>query len=129
MTMVDYELFGKLVKYSKGFWGVAKDPADSDLLVMDNAFRTFKFLLAMARGIPIVTSEYLKKLNETHSTRKVKINDYAFTDAEFEKKHKFSLAKSLQVAKKTKIFKGYEFVLTPSILPNPQEITGKATFF
>ncbi|XP_065361467.1 DNA ligase 1 isoform X2 [Calliphora vicina] len=122
MTMVDQELFKNLVQNSKGFWNIAKNPLDSEVLVMDKAFRTFKFLLAMARGIPIVTSEYLKKMNKSTTGKKVRINDYLFADAEFEKKHKFSLDKSLQMAKQHKLFKGYEFVMTASILPNPQEI-------
>ncbi|XP_046807373.1 myb-like protein X isoform X2 [Lucilia cuprina] len=122
MTMVDPELFQDLIRHNKGFWNVAKYPADSEILVMDKAFRTFKFLLAMARGIPIVTSKYLKKLNESKSPKSIKINDYLFTDEEFEKKHKFSLVKSLQMAKKHKLFQGYEFVMTNNILPNPLEI-------
>ncbi|KAM7358319.1 uncharacterized protein ACRADG_003340 [Cochliomyia hominivorax] len=122
MTMVDQELFKALAEDSKGVWHVAKDPSDSEILVMDKAFRTFKFLLAMARGISIVTSDYLKKLNQTQSVENVKIQDYLFADAEFEQKHKCSLIKSQQKAKKYKLFKGYEFVMTRNILPNPREI-------
>lgn len=124
MTMVDHELFKGLAENSKGIWHLTKDPAESEILVMDKAFRTFKFLLAMARGIPIVTSEYLKKLNQAQSLRKVKITDYLFKDEAFEKKHKCSLIESQQKAKKHKLFKNYEFVMTANILPNPKEIKG-----
>ncbi|TMW52893.1 hypothetical protein DOY81_002009, partial [Sarcophaga bullata] len=121
-TMVDPELLKKLVKDSNGFWKMAMNPAESEILVMDKAFRTFKFLLAMARGIPIVTSDYLRKINEMQSIKKVPIVDYLFSDPEFEKKHKFSLVKSLHMAQKQKLFKGYEFLMTANILPNPSEI-------
>lgn len=122
--MVDPELFKKLVKNSNGLWNISMNPAESDILVMDKAFRTFKFLLAMARGIPIVTSDYLRKINEMQSIKKVPIVDYLFSDAEFEMRHKFSLVKSLHMAQKQKLFKGYEFLMTANILPNPTEMKG-----
>lgn len=126
MTMVQPELFQNLVSHSAGLWTVAKNPAESQLLVMDKAYRTFKFLLAMARGIPIVTSEWLKKINETKSLKTAPLKDYIFSDAAFEKKHKFSFINSLKQARqKQRVFEDYEFLMTSGILPNPAEMKGK----
>ncbi|XP_005183942.1 general transcriptional corepressor trfA isoform X1 [Musca domestica] len=125
ITMVEPERFNELQTKSRGLWAVAKDPKDSEVLVMDKTFRTFKFLLAMARGIPIVTSQWLEDINSAKSLKKVPpLSNYILNDPGFEKKHKFSLASSLQLAKENKkgLFYGYEFVMTTNIKPVPTEL-------
>lgn len=97
---------------------------------MDKSFRTFKFLLAMARGIPIVTSQWLDDINTAKSVKKtLPLDKYLFSDPAFEKKHKFTLGRSLQQARESKqnkkgVFHGYEFVMTTNIKPSPAEIQG-----
>ncbi|XP_061386876.1 probable serine/threonine-protein kinase DDB_G0282963 [Musca vetustissima] len=125
ITMVDPERFEKLQSKSNGLWAVAKDPKESQILVMDKTFRTFKFLLAMARGIPIVTSQWLNDINTAKSIKKVPpLNKYLLNDPGFEKKHKFTLETSLQLARENKqgLFHGYEFVMTTNIKPTPAEL-------
>ncbi|XP_073843122.1 mutator 2 [Musca autumnalis] len=125
ITMVDADRFVELQSKSKGLWAVAKDPKDSEILVMDKTFRTFKFLLAMARGIPIVTSQWLNDINSAKSLKKVPhLSKYILNDPVFEKKHKFVLQTSLQLARENKqgIFHGYEFVMTANIKPTPPEL-------
>uniref|UniRef100_A0A1I8PFY4 Mediator of DNA damage checkpoint protein 1 n=1 Tax=Stomoxys calcitrans TaxID=35570 RepID=A0A1I8PFY4_STOCA len=125
ITMVEPERFNELNANCKGQWAVAKDPKESDILVMDNSFRTFKFLLAMARGIPIVKSQWLSDINKTKPGKSLPpIIKYMLNDPVFEKKHKFSLETSLQQRRQNKkgIFDGYEFVMTPNIKPSPAEI-------
>ncbi|XP_069967450.1 uro-adherence factor A [Bactrocera oleae] len=120
MTMVEPKLFQSLVENSPGNWCVAKDPTDADVLVMDKGNRTLKFLIAMAKGIPIVTSKWLQSFNSTKTVPRG--ITHFFRDHDFEKRHKFSLFKSLELARIKKLFEGYDFVTTPSILPRPSEI-------
>uniref|UniRef100_A0A0K8W4F7 Mediator of DNA damage checkpoint protein 1 n=1 Tax=Bactrocera latifrons TaxID=174628 RepID=A0A0K8W4F7_BACLA len=120
MTMVEPTLFQSLVQNSPGNWCVANDPTDADVLVMDKGNRTLKFLIAMAKGIPIVTSKWLQSFNSTKTVPRG-ITDF-FRDHDFEKRHKFSLFKSLELARTQKLFEGYDFLTTPSILPRPSEI-------
>ncbi|XP_036338056.1 mediator of DNA damage checkpoint protein 1 isoform X2 [Rhagoletis pomonella] len=120
MTMVEPKLFQSLVDNSPGNWCVANNPTDADVLVMDKGNRTLKFLIAMAKGIPIVTSKWLETFNSTKTVPRGAT--HFFRDQEFEKRHKFSLFKSLELARKSKIFEGYDFLTTPGILPQPAEI-------
>ncbi|XP_050333101.1 uncharacterized protein LOC126761185 [Bactrocera neohumeralis] len=120
MTMVEPKLFQSLVENSPGNWCVANDPTDADVLVMDKGNRTLKFLIAMAKGIPIVTSKWLQSFNSTKTVPRG--ITHFFRDHDFEKRHKFSLFKSLELARTQKLFQGYDFVTTPSILPRPSEI-------
>lgn len=120
MSMVEPKLFQSLVDNSPGNWCVANDPTDADVLVMDKGNRTLKFLIAMAKGIPIVTSKWLQSFNSTKTVPRG--ITHFFRDHDFEKRHKFSLFKSLELARSQKVFEGYDFVTTPSILPRPTEI-------
>lgn len=120
MTMVESKLFQNLVENSAGNWCMANDPTDADVLVMDKGNRTLKFLIAIAKGIPIVTSNWLQSFNSTKTVPRG--ITHFFRDRDFEKRHKFSLFKSLELARSQKVFEGYDFVTTPSILPRPSEI-------
>uniref|UniRef100_W8BYA8 Mediator of DNA damage checkpoint protein 1 n=1 Tax=Ceratitis capitata TaxID=7213 RepID=W8BYA8_CERCA len=119
-TMVDEEVFQILIENSSGKWCVASDPTDADVLVMDKGNRTLKFLIAMAKGIPIVTTKWLESFNATKIIPRG--ITYFFRDHDFEKRHKFSLLKSLELARNRKLFEGYEFFTTPSISPAPAEM-------
>ncbi|KAL9910773.1 mutator 2 isoform 1-T1 [Glossina fuscipes fuscipes] len=119
-TMIDKDLFEELVRNSRGLWTVANDPLDSELLIMDKGSRTYKFLLAMAKGIPIVTTEWIKKVNEGRTLISFK-NDF-FSDPVFERKHKFSVLKSLGMARSKKLFQGCRFFTTSKIRPQPEEV-------
>uniref|UniRef100_A0A1A9WWE8 Mediator of DNA damage checkpoint protein 1 n=1 Tax=Glossina brevipalpis TaxID=37001 RepID=A0A1A9WWE8_9MUSC len=119
-TMVDNDVFEKLIRNSKDLWAVADDPLNSELLIMDQGSRTYKFLLALAKGIPIVTTEWIKKVNENRSLIPFK-NDF-FSDPTFEERHKFSILKSLGMARKKGVFQGYGFFVTSNIRPQPREI-------
>ncbi|KAL9895548.1 mediator of DNA damage checkpoint protein 1-like [Glossina fuscipes fuscipes] len=119
-TMVDKNFLNELIQNSKGQWTVTDDPLNSEILIMDKGVRTYKFLLAMAKGIPIVTTQWIQKVNETRSLKPVK--NYFFSDPVFEKKYKFSVANSLNMAKKNSLFEGYGFFVTSNVKPQPREI-------
>uniref|UniRef100_A0A1B0A1N5 Mediator of DNA damage checkpoint protein 1 n=1 Tax=Glossina pallidipes TaxID=7398 RepID=A0A1B0A1N5_GLOPL len=119
-TMVDKNLLKELIRNSKGQWTLADDPLNSELLIMDKGVRTYKFLLAMAKGIPIVTTQWIQQVNETRSLKPFK--NYFFSDPVFEKKYKFSLADSLNMTKKNSLFAGYGFFVTSNVKPQPREM-------
>ncbi|XP_053954051.1 mediator of DNA damage checkpoint protein 1 [Anastrepha ludens] len=120
MTMVEPKVLQSLVDNSPGNWSLANDPTDIDVLVMDKGNRTLKFLIAMAKGIPIVTSKWLESFNSTKTVPRGLT--HFFRDQEFEKRHKFSLLKSLELARKSKLFEGFHFLTTPGISPQPAEM-------
>ncbi|XP_054732195.1 mediator of DNA damage checkpoint protein 1 [Anastrepha obliqua] len=120
MTMVEPKVLQSLVDNSPGNWSLANDPTDIDVLVMDKGNRTLKFLIAMAKGIPIVTSKWLESFNSTKTVPRGLT--HFFRDHEFEKRHKFSLLKSLELARKSKLFEGFHFLTTSGISPQPAEI-------
>lgn len=47
---------------------MAKGVADMNCLVTDKVRRTVKFLCAVAKGIPIVTTQWLEKVSNYHSS-------------------------------------------------------------
>lgn len=106
---------------------MVEDPLDSELLIMDKGSRTYKFLLAMAKGIPIVTTEWIKKVNERRALIPFK-NDF-FSDPVFESKYKFSVLKSLGMARSKRLFQGYRFFTTSKIRPQPGEIRSTVFLF
>lgn len=89
---------------------------------MDKGNRTFKFLVTMARGIPVVTSSWLESINEAQEITTMSKN--FFKDESFEKRHKFSLIKTIELARKQKLFKEYSFLMTPNIRPQRDEMEG-----
>lgn len=47
---------------------IAKDVADMNCLVTDKVRRTVKFLCAVAKGVPIVTTDWLAKVGFNSSS-------------------------------------------------------------
>lgn len=95
----------------------------ASVLVSDRVYRTYKFLCAIAKGIPIVGQTYLEVI-KTHQEF-VDPWDYILEDREMEKRFKFNLKKTLTVAKQTKIFQDYSVIVTPSTKPPPEELQRK----
>lgn len=99
---------------------LAKGVNDMTHLVTDKARRTVKFLCAVARGVPIVTPEWLKKCGK--SGHFLSTDEYILKDTEQEKKFSFSLQTSLQTAQTQPLLKGYEIHVTPSVMPEPSQM-------
>eukprot|EP00117_Sycon_ciliatum_P001445 scpid61621/ scgid7108/ Mediator of DNA damage checkpoint protein 1 len=89
-------------------------------LVTDRIARTIKFLSCVARGTPIVTTDWL------HASKKAKQfldhSRYAVRDAEKEATFKFSLDKSLKRASQQPLFQGQRLYLCPSVKPPPDQM-------
>ncbi|XP_070172312.1 GRIP and coiled-coil domain-containing protein [Polyergus mexicanus] len=96
-----------------------EDPAKCSILLTDKVRRTYKFLCALARGIPIVTINWLK--DSESATRFLDWEGYILKDPAAEAKFGFRLRKSLDKAKEQKLLDGYTVVLTSNIAPPPIE--------
>ena len=53
--------------------GLAKGVADMNCLVTDKVRRTVKFLCAVAKGVPVVTTQWLEKVKLLAITEKLAI--------------------------------------------------------
>ncbi|XP_043939229.1 mediator of DNA damage checkpoint protein 1 [Protopterus annectens] len=86
-------------------------------VITDRVRRTVKFLCAVAKGIPIVTLDWLKKSEK--SKRFLSCDDFLVNDVEQEKHFDFSLSEALLKAKKRSLLQGYEIHITPGVKPEP----------
>ncbi|XP_039661609.1 mediator of DNA damage checkpoint protein 1 isoform X2 [Perca fluviatilis] len=75
---------------------MAKGVADMNCLVTDKVRRTVKFLCAVAKGVPIVTTHWLEKSGKAGSF--LSPNAFVVKDLEQEKKLNFCLQESLRIA-------------------------------
>ncbi|KAM6995311.1 mediator of DNA damage checkpoint protein 1 [Tautogolabrus adspersus] len=96
---------------------MAKGVADMNCLVTDKVRRTVKFLCAVAKGVPIVTTHWLEKSGKAGSF----LSPHAFIvkDPEQEKKFSFCLQESLRIASSQPLLQGYEIHVTKSVKPEP----------
>uniref|UniRef100_A0A8D0AIX4 Mediator of DNA damage checkpoint protein 1 n=1 Tax=Sander lucioperca TaxID=283035 RepID=A0A8D0AIX4_SANLU len=96
---------------------MAKGVADMNCLVTDKVRRTVKFLCAVAKGVPIVTTHWLEKSGKAGSF--LSPNDFVVKDLEQEKKFNFCLQESLRIASSQSLLQGYEIHVTKSVKPEP----------
>ncbi|KAM7383258.1 hypothetical protein PAMP_002928 [Pampus punctatissimus] len=99
---------------------MAKGVADMNCLVTDKVRRTVKFLCAVAKGVPIVTTHWLEKSGKAGSF--LSPNAFAVNDPEQEKKFNFCLQESLKVASSQPLLQGYEIHVTKSVKPEPVQM-------
>ncbi|CAI9621552.1 unnamed protein product [Staurois parvus] len=97
---------------------IADSVFDCTHLVTDRVRRTVKFLCALARGIPIVTLDWIDKCKKSGCF--LSHTKFLIKDKEQEKNFNFVLSQSLQKAKKSPLFEGYEIHVTPSVKPDPE---------
>ncbi|NXK15393.1 MDC1 protein, partial [Herpetotheres cachinnans] len=93
---------------------------DCTHLVTDRIRRTVKFLCAVARGIPIVTPEWLQK--SAHSGRVLAPDPFLVRDSQQERHFGFSLAQALCRARCHPLLQGYEVHVTPNVRPEPEHM-------
>uniref|UniRef100_A0A8C4X357 Mediator of DNA damage checkpoint protein 1 n=1 Tax=Erpetoichthys calabaricus TaxID=27687 RepID=A0A8C4X357_ERPCA len=89
-------------------------------LITDRVRRTVKFLCALARGIPIVTPDWLDKCGKNGCF--LSPNPFLVKDREQEKNFSFSLADSLAIARKKSLLEGFEIHVTPNVKPDPPQM-------
>ncbi|XP_067830020.1 mediator of DNA damage checkpoint protein 1 isoform X2 [Heptranchias perlo] len=93
---------------------------DSTHLVTDRIRRTVKFLCAVARGIPVVTPEWLKKCGKSRSF--LPTSSFLVDDSNQEQNFNFKLAESLQKAKEQPLLKDYRVHVTAGVQPEPSQM-------
>uniref|UniRef100_A0A096MGB4 Mediator of DNA damage checkpoint protein 1 n=1 Tax=Poecilia formosa TaxID=48698 RepID=A0A096MGB4_POEFO len=96
---------------------MARGVSDMNCLVTDKVRRTVKFLCAVAKGVPVVTTLWLEQSGKAGSF----LSPLAFVvnDPEQEKKFSFSLQESLRTASSQPLLQGYEIHVTKSVKPEP----------
>ncbi|XP_030399486.1 mediator of DNA damage checkpoint protein 1 isoform X3 [Gopherus evgoodei] len=99
---------------------LARSVFDCTHLVTDRVRRTVKFLCALARGVPIVTLDWLDKSGR--SACFLSPSGFLVRDAEQERNFHFSLAQSLQRARRGPLLQGYEIHVTPNVKPEPEHM-------
>ncbi|KAM3911060.1 mediator of DNA damage checkpoint protein 1 [Leptodactylus fuscus] len=99
---------------------VADSVFDCTHLVTDRVRRTVKFLCALARGIPIVTLDWINKCKKSGCF--LSPTGFLVNDKEQEKNFSFVLSESLQKAKKRPLFEGYEIHVTANVKPEPEQM-------
>uniref|UniRef100_A0A8C5HDU6 Mediator of DNA damage checkpoint protein 1 n=1 Tax=Gouania willdenowi TaxID=441366 RepID=A0A8C5HDU6_GOUWI len=96
---------------------VANGVDDMNCLVTDKVRRTVKFLCAVAKGVPVVTTNWLEKSGKAGSF--LDPNAFLVKDPEQEKKFSFCLSDSLKNAHQQLLLQGYEIHVTKSVKPEP----------
>ncbi|XP_029598800.1 mediator of DNA damage checkpoint protein 1 isoform X2 [Salmo trutta] len=109
---------GKVVSHLGG--SLAKGVADMTHLVTDRVRRTVKFLCAVARGVPVITTDWLDKCGKVG--RFLPTDRYLVKDREQENKFSFCLEESLRTASTQPLLQGYEVHVTRSVLPEPAQM-------
>jgi len=106
-----------------GVKAVEEKDKNFNVLVMGNNFkRTIKFLLALSKGIDIVSFKWVQD-----SISKGKVmppNNYIFADKDVEKRYSFKLAKTLEKTKENSdgFLTGYRVYLGNNIKPSLEEV-------
>jgi hypothetical protein len=90
---------------------ITDNPESFDFLITNRVARTEKFLLAVAKGIPIVSDSWILKCLESGTI--VDYHDYLLQDSEVD------LKISLNRAVAKSLLHGYRIYFTPNILPEP----------
>ncbi|KAF9107285.1 Mediator of DNA damage checkpoint protein 1 [Mortierella sp. GBA35] len=100
-----------------------KPDKDATILVFEsrNSKRTVKFMCAIARGIPIVTLEWLKQSSASKCC--LPPDDFLFRDAHMEEEYHFDLEKSCAMGKShaengVHLFSEYEFYFVTTTKKN-----------
>jgi len=101
---------------------VEESAQNFNLLIMDKFKRTIKFLLAINRGIDIVSYKWIEECLEEEDIMEPR--DYIFSDKKAELKYKFKLEKSLKIAKERTngFLDEYRIFLPSNIKPSFDEV-------
>ncbi|KAG8040991.1 hypothetical protein G9C98_001979 [Cotesia typhae] len=92
---------------------ITNDPTDATVLVADKFRRTFKFICAICRSIPIVSNQWIKE--SIIKNNFVNPYKYILKDEEAEKNCGFHLEESLMKAKKKQLFRDYTVLITNGV--------------
>ncbi|XP_078271967.1 uncharacterized protein LOC144602708 isoform X2 [Rhinoraja longicauda] len=99
---------------------VVESVYDSTHLVANRVRRTVKFMCAIARGIPVVTSEWLKQSGRNRYY--LSPRSFLLGDREQERNFNFSIRDSIQKAKEQRLLQDYRIHVTPGVQPDPGQM-------
>ncbi|GAB1600153.1 hypothetical protein Ahia01_000292800 [Argonauta hians] len=89
-------------------------------LVTDKVRRTVKFLCCLARGIPIISFNWLTQSKIAKMF--IDYTPYILSDPDSEKQYNFSLIQSLQLSQSFSPLKGYRIHITKSVKPAAEQM-------
>jgi len=89
-------------------------------LVTDKVRRTVKFLCGVARGLLIVTPEWLERSRDARTF--IDASPFLVKDQENEKKYKFKLVTAIDKAAERRLLSGYKIHVTKSVKPDPEQM-------
>lgn len=98
-------------------------PKDAHFLVSNKVYRTYKFLSAIALGLPIISDKWLIEM-KTHR-KNMSFDEFHLQDKMSEKRFNFVLAESLAAARDKPLFANYSIFVTPNTRPLPEELDSK----
>ncbi|ALC43378.1 mu2 [Drosophila busckii] len=116
-SMCNLKQLEKLLSSLRNAIELSADPVRSDVLIMDRGERTYKFLVTVASGKPILCTKWLQSLKDTRSIT-VKPT-HLFNDDKFETQYKFQ---PLATTKQAKLLRNIDFMLGTEIQPSAQEL-------
>ncbi|XP_057304637.1 mediator of DNA damage checkpoint protein 1-like [Hydractinia symbiolongicarpus] len=87
-------------------------------LVTDKVRRTVKFLCAVARGIPVVSSAWLKSSKTSNVFTSCK--DHILNDQAAERQYKFQLKRSLKKSSVSSLLENVRIYVTKNVKPEPK---------
>ncbi|XP_052862412.1 mediator of DNA damage checkpoint protein 1-like isoform X2 [Anopheles cruzii] len=97
-------------------------PEMATILVTDRIKRTYKFLCAVAKGIPIVGQSYLDALKATDRKDKPDPWEHILIDDEAEKRYAFCLRDTLLKAHQNQLFRDYTVFVTSNTQPPASDL-------
>uniref|UniRef100_A0A0B7AW97 BRCT domain-containing protein n=2 Tax=Arion vulgaris TaxID=1028688 RepID=A0A0B7AW97_9EUPU len=99
---------------------MATSVKDCTHLVTDRICRTVKFLSGLAKGLQIVSPQWLESSKQAGTF--LDGHMYLVSDPAMEKQYKFNLATSLSRAQTRAILTGYRIHVTKSVKPDPVQM-------
>lgn len=99
------------------------DIKKADILITSKLARTQKLLYAMAKGLPILTVNYLDYVIKKESVP-TNFRNFFLVDEESEQKYKFSMVSTIEKAKAAPLFDGLVFCMTPETFPDNNILKG-----
>ncbi|XP_018496781.1 mediator of DNA damage checkpoint protein 1 [Galendromus occidentalis] len=82
--------------------------------------RTVKMMYAIAKGIPVLSSNWVTESLEANKV--LDIDNFMLRDEAAEEKYGFSLENTLRMASEKKFFKGWSFYVTKSCSPSAEQL-------
>ncbi|XP_058055236.1 mediator of DNA damage checkpoint protein 1-like [Anopheles bellator] len=121
-TRMDPEPYRAIIARAGG--KIVDIPEMATILVTDRIKRTYKFLCAVAKGIPIVGQSYLDALKATDGKDKPVVDpwEHILVDNDSEKRYVFHLRETLLKARQNKLFRDYTVFVTSNTQPPASEL-------